>query len=167
MSLSINRNRIVGVHLAPKEGSDHAAFKTALETFRLLIDSKNEVPVPPKSYIMYTTPEKLHYCTTSIAGIRKVSAAQKLHSVIVDEAHAFVSGARDFRPAMKCVRFMRDNGIISANVPIGALTATADQCAIQDMKSVLGLRVDATDMVNANDGDLVNGIAISTRNNMS
>jgi bloom syndrome protein len=62
--------------------------------------------------------------------------ANKLARIVVDEAHCITQWGHDFRPAYK--QALSDLRLQFSNVPFTAVTATANNAAMTDIKNILG-----------------------------
>jgi RecQ family ATP-dependent DNA helicase len=84
--------------------------------------------------IMYTTPESLINCRQLINEIYK---KRGICMVAIDEAHCISSYGFDFRPAYKKIVSIRS---LLTNVPILAVTATATEKVIIDIKTLMEIK---------------------------
>lgn len=84
-----------------------------------------------KYQILYITPESLDNCHYLI---EKIYEKQGICMIAIDEAHCLSSYGFDFRPKYKNIVKLRK---ILTNVPVLAVTATATDKVIQDIKSLM------------------------------
>ena len=84
--------------------------------------------------IMYTTPESLINCRQLINEIYK---KRGICMVAIDEAHCISSYGFDFRPAYKKIVDIRS---LLTNVPILAVTATATEKVMIDIKTLMEIK---------------------------
>ncbi|KAH7913921.1 P-loop containing nucleoside triphosphate hydrolase protein [Hygrophoropsis aurantiaca] len=90
-----------------------------------------------KPSIVYITPEKLKESAQVQEILTDLYEAKLLARFVIDEAHVIASWGRDFRDAYTELNVLRER---YPDVPIMALTATANQSAIQDIINSLSLR---------------------------
>ncbi len=83
-----------------------------------------------KIKMLYVSPEKL-----LSPGFSSVLQALPLNLIAIDEAHCISSWGHDFRPEYTKLKFLKKN----FNVPIIALTATADKTTRKDILNQLNL----------------------------
>lgn len=79
--------------------------------------------------LLYIAPE-------SLPGLRNILNSKYVSCVAVDEAHCISSWGHDFRPSYTQLGFMKKN---MPDVPIVALTATADKATRQDILNQLNI----------------------------
>mmetsp|Transcript_13267 Transcript_13267/g.17711 ORF Transcript_13267/g.17711 Transcript_13267/m.17711 type:complete len:1088 (+) Transcript_13267:68-3331(+) len=87
--------------------------------------------------LLYITPEKLAQSNQTKRALHDLAGRGLLSRFIVDEAHCVSSWGHDFRPDYLQLKILRQE---FTNVPIMALTATADRRVVDDVSTVLGLR---------------------------
>jgi bloom syndrome protein len=92
----------------------------------------------PEDYIelLYVTPEMMSKNTTFNNGMRTLYDKGKLARIVIDEAHCFSQWGHDFRPDYKTLGQVRQK---YPGVPVVALTATATQNVIVDIRHNLGM----------------------------
>eukprot|EP00835_Amoeboradix_gromovi_P000173 NODE_6_length_48303_cov_0.387022.p5 type:complete len:800 gc:universal NODE_6_length_48303_cov_0.387022:40846-43245(+) len=93
--------------------------------------------IPCRLKLLYITPEMLNKSTWMQNQMQSLNNNKSLARFIVDEAHCLSSWGHDFRPDYKALGFMRQR---FPNVPIMALTATANSKVRQDVISILRMR---------------------------
>jgi ATP-dependent DNA helicase RecQ len=81
--------------------------------------------------IIYLSPER------AVASVQRLLATLPISLIAIDEAHCVSNWGHDFRPEYKELFRLRE---VHPNVPMMALTATADKITRQDMLQLLGLR---------------------------
>lgn len=79
--------------------------------------------------LLYVAPE-------SLPGLRNILNSKYVSCIAVDEAHCISSWGHDFRPSYTQLGFMKKN---MPDVPIVALTATADKATRQDILNQLNI----------------------------
>ncbi|KAL5592563.1 hypothetical protein FOBRF1_013589 [Fusarium oxysporum] len=92
----------------------------------------------PEDYIelLYVTPEMVSMNTTFNNGLRTLYDKGKLARIVIDEAHCVSQWGHDFRPDYKTLGEARQR---YPGVPVMALTATATQNVIVDIRHNLGM----------------------------
>ncbi|RYC79315.1 hypothetical protein BFJ63_vAg17806, partial [Fusarium oxysporum f. sp. narcissi] len=92
----------------------------------------------PEDYIelLYVTPEMVSKNTTFNNGMRTLHHKGKLARIVIDEAHCVSQWGHDFRPDYKTLGEVRQR---YPGVPVMALTATATQNVIVDIRHNLGM----------------------------
>ena len=85
-----------------------------------------------RTKLLYVSPEKL-----LSQSFQPLLRSLKLSFIAIDEAHCISSWGHDFRPEYTQLRFLRDQ---FPNLPIIALTATADKTTREDIAVQLNLR---------------------------
>lgn len=89
----------------------------------------------PRTRLLYVTPE---LCSTDRfrQRLQLVHQQRELARIVVDEAHCISEWGHDFRKDFKRLSWFRDT---FSDVPIMALTATANQRVLDDILDTLGL----------------------------
>ncbi|KAJ8121838.1 hypothetical protein ONZ43_g1813 [Nemania bipapillata] len=92
----------------------------------------------PEHYfqLLYVTPEMINKSTTFLNGLAHLDRNNKLARLVIDEAHCVSQWGHDFRPDYKALGNFRER---FPQVPLMALTATATQNVIMDVKHNLGM----------------------------
>ncbi|KAJ3998952.1 DNA helicase [Lentinula boryana] len=91
----------------------------------------------PKPSLLYVSPEKVKDSGTLKSIFGDLYRAGDLARFVVDEAHCISTWGHDFREAYQCLGTLRET---YPNVPIMALTATANQTMVDDILKRLKLR---------------------------
>jgi bloom syndrome protein len=86
--------------------------------------------------LLYVTPEMINKSTTFLNGLSSLYRNKKLARLVIDEAHCVSQWGHDFRPDYKQLGSFRER---FPGVPLMALTATATQNVITDVKHNLGV----------------------------
>ncbi|KAI1171220.1 hypothetical protein F4777DRAFT_566296 [Nemania sp. FL0916] len=86
--------------------------------------------------LLYVTPEMINKSTTFMDGLTQLYQNNKLARLVIDEAHCVSQWGHDFRPDYKELGSFRER---FPRVPLMALTATATQYVITDVKHNLGM----------------------------
>lgn len=97
------------------------------EVLRLLRSSR-------KPKLVYVTPEKLQLNGATKSVLAELYRSGNLARFVIDEAHCISTWGRDFREAYTGLHVLREE---YPNVPIMALTATANQGSVNDIISRL------------------------------
>lgn len=87
--------------------------------------------------LLYVTPEMVSKSPQFSDALETLYRKQKFARLVIDEAHCVSQWGHDFRPDYKNIGQLRRR---FPNVPVMALTATATQNVIVDIKHNLGLR---------------------------
>ncbi|KAI1128121.1 hypothetical protein F5Y10DRAFT_241258 [Nemania abortiva] len=92
----------------------------------------------PEHYfqLLYVTPEMINKSPTFMNGLYSLDHNKKLARLVIDEAHCVSQWGHDFRPDYKQLGNFRER---FPQVPLMALTATATQNVIIDVKHNLGI----------------------------
>ncbi|CAJ2501126.1 Uu.00g039790.m01.CDS01 [Anthostomella pinea] len=92
----------------------------------------------PEHYLqlLYVTPEMIVKSKAFMNGLEALYRNKKLARLVIDEAHCVSQWGHDFRPDYKELGSFRDR---FPGVPLMALTATATQNVIMDVKHNLGI----------------------------
>ncbi|KAI0516811.1 hypothetical protein F5B22DRAFT_606586 [Xylaria bambusicola] len=86
--------------------------------------------------LLYVTPEMINKSVIFLNGLKCLYDNNKLARLVIDEAHCVSQWGHDFRPDYKQLGVFRER---FPRVPIMALTATATQNVIMDVKHNLGI----------------------------
>ncbi|KAK3337102.1 hypothetical protein B0T19DRAFT_60578 [Cercophora scortea] len=86
--------------------------------------------------LLYVTPEMVNKSQAFISGLLKIYRRKKLARIVIDEAHCVSQWGHDFRPDYKALGQIRRQ---FPGVPVMALTATATENVILDVKHNLGM----------------------------
>lgn len=86
--------------------------------------------------LLYVTPEMINKSTAFRDGLACLYRNKKLARLVIDEAHCVSQWGHDFRPDYKELGSFRES---FPEVPLMALTATATQNVIMDVKHNLGI----------------------------
>ncbi|KAI8710519.1 hypothetical protein NCS52_01569100 [Fusarium sp. LHS14.1] len=92
----------------------------------------------PEDYVelLYVTPEMVSKSTAFNNGMQTLHGRGKLARIVIDEAHCISQWGHDFRPDYKALGQVRQR---YPGVPVMALTATATQNVIADIRHNLGM----------------------------
>jgi bloom syndrome protein len=90
-----------------------------------------------KPKLMYVSPEKLQESNSLRSILSDIYRERQLARFVIDEAHCISTWGQDFREAYQGLGRLRDE---YPNVPIIALTATANQNTVDDIMQRLRLR---------------------------
>ncbi|KAI0008887.1 hypothetical protein F4779DRAFT_584902 [Xylariaceae sp. FL0662B] len=86
--------------------------------------------------LLYVTPEMINKSKAFLNGLNTLYRNKKLARLVIDEAHCVSQWGHDFRPDYKELGSFRER---FPEVPLMALTATATQNVIMDVKHNLGI----------------------------
>ncbi|KAI1330271.1 hypothetical protein F5Y16DRAFT_363621 [Xylariaceae sp. FL0255] len=86
--------------------------------------------------LLYVTPEMITKSQAFVNGLTSLYRNKKLARLVIDEAHCVSQWGHDFRPDYKELSSFREQ---FPDVPLMALTATATQNVIMDVKHNLGI----------------------------
>ncbi|KAF4808023.1 ATP-dependent DNA helicase hus2/rqh1 [Colletotrichum siamense] len=86
--------------------------------------------------LLYVTPEMLNNSPSFMKALTTLHSGKRLARIVIDEAHCVSQWGHDFRPDYKALGKLRNH---FPTVPIIALTATATQNVIVDIKHNLGM----------------------------
>lgn len=86
--------------------------------------------------LLYVTPEMVNKSKAFLSGLKILYRKNKLARLVIDEAHCVSQWGHDFRPDYKELGSFRKQ---FPGVPVMALTATATQNVIMDVKHNLGI----------------------------
>ncbi|KAI0154812.1 hypothetical protein GGR57DRAFT_465091 [Xylariaceae sp. FL1272] len=86
--------------------------------------------------LLYVTPEMINQSQAFISGLTALYKNKKLARLVIDEAHCVSQWGHDFRPDYKDLGSFRER---FPSVPLMALTATATQNVIMDVKHNLNI----------------------------
>ncbi|KAM6500739.1 DNA helicase [Amanita muscaria] len=100
-------------------------------------EAKQRLSSPSKPRLLYITPEKLKGSNVTRSIITQLYNTNNLARFVIDEAHVITTWGQDFRDAY---RDLIDLRVQYPNVPIMALTATANHATVDDIKKRLQLR---------------------------
>ncbi|KAK3383762.1 hypothetical protein B0T24DRAFT_518487 [Lasiosphaeria ovina] len=101
-----------------------------LDTFASKVDPEMVIQ------LLYVTPEMMSKSQAFINALKKLYQKKKLARIVIDEAHCVSQWGHDFRPDYKALGNVRRQ---FPGVPVMALTATATENVILDVKHNLGM----------------------------
>ncbi|KAJ7231453.1 ATP-dependent DNA helicase [Mycena haematopus] len=90
-----------------------------------------------KPMLLYLTPERLKVSENTKSMLSQLYRSKELARFVIDEAHCISTWGQDFRDAYQNLHTLRED---FPDVPIMALTATADQKTVDDILDRLGLK---------------------------
>ncbi|KAJ6547228.1 hypothetical protein B0H19DRAFT_1032845 [Mycena capillaripes] len=90
-----------------------------------------------KPTLLYVTPERLKASSSLKNILNYLYRSGELARFVIDEAHCISTWGQDFREAYQQLNTLRDD---YPNIPIMALTATADRKTVDDIIARLGLQ---------------------------
>ncbi|THG99035.1 hypothetical protein EW026_g3249 [Hermanssonia centrifuga] len=119
------------------KGVDVACFKKEQTTeeahqMHMRLNDPNRRPA-----MVYITPEKLEHSERLRSDLRRLQERGLLVGIIIDEAHCITTWGRQFRESYAKLEWLRRE---LPNVPIMALTATANCQAVEDIILRLNIR---------------------------
>ncbi|KAL5603683.1 hypothetical protein FOVSG1_006433 [Fusarium oxysporum f. sp. vasinfectum] len=130
MQDQVDHMKALGIQAVAFDGEYSAEYKRQVMT---AFEKRS-----PEDYIelLYVTPEMVSKNTTFNNGLRTLHHKGKLARIIIDEAHCVSQWGPDFRPDYKTLGEVRQR---YPGVPVMALTATATQNVIVDIRHNLGM----------------------------
>ena len=124
--------RMIGVHaICLCQGSTAEDVSKAYRCLQARADDKS---LPQMIYI---TPEKFSKSTRIRNEMKACRAAGRLNRVVIDEAHCVSEWGHDFRPDYKLLSLLKPE---LDNVPLMALTATANLRVRKDIRGILAMQ---------------------------
>jgi len=91
----------------------------------------------PTYRLLYVTPEAINQSQQMSNALDHLDARGKLARIVIDEAHCVSQWGHDFRPDYKLLDVLKQR---FPNVPLMALTATANNTVKEDIKNTLRIR---------------------------
>lgn len=125
---------------------DQVSHLKALDIHATMLNSKMDAQDKRHHYnlfieglvdIMYLSPEMISKSELCKKAIAKLYRTRKLARIVIDEAHCVSSWGHDFRPDYKELKFFKNE---YPDIPMMALTATANEIVRADIIQHLGLR---------------------------
>ena len=113
---------------------DSRDFAKGSDTYRSI---KYDMQAHGGIKLLYVTPEKLRHSTSVRSLLVGLDKASLLSRFVIDEAHCLSDWGHDFRPDYNALGKLRQD---HPNVPIMALTATANEKVVMDAIKVLGMK---------------------------
>ncbi|KAK3954893.1 putative SGS1 protein [Pseudoneurospora amorphoporcata] len=107
-----------------------------LETRRMVFQKLDAVHPEHELQLLYVTPEMVSKSQQFVNKMRDLFQRNKLARIVIDEAHCVSQWGHDFRPDYKAIGEFRKR---FPGVPLMALTATATQNVIVDVKHNLAM----------------------------
>ncbi|KAF8185054.1 ATP-dependent DNA helicase [Mycena galopus ATCC 62051] len=98
---------------------------------------RNRLNTKEKPTFLYLTPERLKISANTKTMLSHLYRSKELARFVIDEAHCISTWGQDFRDAYQNLHTLRED---YPDVPIMALTATADRKTVDDILARLGLR---------------------------
>ncbi len=86
--------------------------------------------------IINTELKLLYVAPESLSGLQHILTEKYISCIAIDEAHCISSWGHDFRPSYQQLAFLKQS---LPNIPVIALTATADKTTRQDILDQLGI----------------------------
>ena len=120
----------VGIQAKPFNGEMNS------EQRRIVMENFRDEYPEHKVQLLYVTPEMLSKSESFINGLLQLHRKGKLARIVIDEAHCVSQWGHDFRPDYKALGQVRRK---FPGVPVMALTATATENVIVDVKHNLGM----------------------------
>lgn len=130
MQDQVDHMKALGIHAVAFNGECTAAYK------REIMSAFNERSPEHFIELLYVTPEMVSSNTAFNNGLRTLYEKGKFARLVIDEAHCVSQWGHDFRPDYKTLGQIR---LRYPEVPVMALTATATQNVIVDIKHNLNL----------------------------
>lgn len=130
MQDQVDHMKVLGIQAVAFNGECSAEYKRQVMT---AFEERS-----PEDYIelLYVTPEMVSKNTAFNNGMRILHHKGKLARIVIDEAHCVSQWGHDFRPDYKTLGQVRQR---YPGVPVMALTATATQNVIVDIRHNLGM----------------------------
>lgn len=130
MQDQVDHMKALGIQAVAFNGECPAAYK------RQVMDAFNERSPEHFIELLYVTPEMVSKNIAFNNGMQTLYRKGKLARIVIDEAHCVSQWGHDFRPDYKTLGQVR---LKYPEVPVMALTATATQNVIVDIRHNLGM----------------------------